>query len=49
MGAFGFMPFGIAGLVLGIIALVMVTQLKREVETLTEDIKELKEKIQKEN
>jgi len=36
-----------AGLVLGIIALVLVTNQKREIEELKENIKELKEKIHK--
>ena len=47
MGSFVPLPFGMAGLVLGIIALVLVTNQKREIEELKEGIKELKEKIHK--
>jgi len=47
MGSFLPLPFGMAGLVLGIIALVMVTNQKREIEALKDEIAELKDKIQK--
>jgi hypothetical protein len=45
MGGFGgFGIFGVAGLVLGIVALVKVSNLKRDFEKLEDEIKELKEK-----
>jgi hypothetical protein len=44
MGPFMPLPFGLAGVVLGIVALVLVSNLRKEVEGLKEDIKELKEK-----
>jgi hypothetical protein len=47
MGSFVPLPFGMAGLVLGIITLVLVTNQKRAIEELKEDIKEVKEKIHK--
>jgi len=47
MGAFAPLPFGMAGLVLGIIAVVLVTNQKREIEALKDEIKKLKEAISK--
>jgi len=47
MGAFAPLPFGLAGLVLGIIAIVLVTNQKREIEALKDELKELKETLNK--
>ena len=47
MGSFFPLPFGMAGLILGIIAVVLVTNQKREIEALKDKIKELKEAISK--
>ena len=47
MGMFTPLPFGLAGLVLGIIALVLVSNQKKDIEALKDEIKELKEELQK--
>jgi len=41
------MPFGLAGLVMGIVALVLVSNQKRDIEALKDELKELKETLRK--
>ena len=47
MGAFAPLPFGLGGLVLGIIAVVLVTNQKKEIEALKDALKELKKTLNK--
>jgi uncharacterized membrane-anchored protein YhcB (DUF1043 family) len=47
MGSFMPMPFGLAGLVMGIVALVLVSNQKRDIEALKDELKELKETLRK--